>query len=56
MLAPLIGATGSLVTALGVWLMFIVVISTFGLGMNALRPRLLRGNAFAGPACCSPRR
>jgi electron transport complex protein RnfE len=41
MLTPLIGATGSLMTALGVWLMFIVVISTFGLAMNALRPRLL---------------
>lgn len=41
MLAPLIGATGSLVSALGLWLMFIVVISVFGLGMNALRSRLL---------------
>lgn len=41
MLAPLIGATGSLVSALGLWLMFIVVISFFGLGMNALRSRLL---------------
>jgi electron transport complex protein RnfE len=40
MLAPLIGATGSLVSALGLWLMFIVVISVFGLGMNALRSRL----------------
>ena len=40
-LAPLIGATGSLMTALGLWLMSIVVISVFGLGMNALRPRLL---------------
>ncbi|BCX70296.1 MULTISPECIES: Rnf-Nqr domain containing protein [Pseudomonas] len=43
MLAPLIGATGSLVTALGLWLMFIVVISVFGLGMNALRSRLFPG-------------
>jgi len=41
MLAPLIGATGSLVSALGLWLMFIVVINIFGLGMNALRSRLL---------------
>jgi electron transport complex protein RnfE len=41
MLAPLIGATGSLVNALGLWLMFVVVITLFGLGINALRPRLL---------------
>ncbi|NUT76485.1 NADH:quinone oxidoreductase [Pseudomonas sp. C1C7] len=41
MLAPLIGATGSVTTALGLWLMFIVVIAVFGLVMNALRPRLL---------------
>ncbi|MCW8275339.1 NADH:quinone oxidoreductase [Pseudomonas sp. PCH199] len=41
MLAPLIGATGSLVTAVGLWLMFIVVTSVFGLGMNALRSRML---------------
>ncbi|VVQ02377.1 Electron transport complex subunit RnfE [Pseudomonas fluorescens] len=41
MLAPLIGATGSLMTALGLWLMFIIVIGLFGLGMNAVRPRLL---------------
>jgi electron transport complex protein RnfE len=41
MLAPLIGATGSLVSSLGLWLMFVVVITAFGLGMNALRPRLL---------------
>jgi electron transport complex protein RnfE len=40
MLAPLIGATGSLVTALGLWLMFIVVMGVFGLGMNALRSHL----------------
>ena len=41
MLAPLIGATDSLVTALGVWLMFIVVISAYGVGMAVLRPRLV---------------
>lgn len=41
MLAPLIGVTGSLASALGLWLMFVVVISAFGLGMNILRPRLL---------------
>jgi electron transport complex protein RnfE len=40
MLVPLIGATGSLVSALGLWLMFMVVIGAFGLGMNALRSRL----------------
>ncbi|KAB0497060.1 Rnf-Nqr domain containing protein [Pseudomonas moorei] len=41
MLAPLIGATGSLVSAVGLWLMFMAVTSAFGLSMNALRPRLL---------------
>ncbi|KAB0487384.1 electron transport complex protein RnfE [Pseudomonas reinekei] len=41
MLTPLIGATTLLVNALGLWLMFVVVITSFGLGMNALRPRLL---------------
>ncbi|MNF83554.1 Electron transport complex protein RnfE [compost metagenome] len=41
MLVPLIGATDSLVNALGLWLLFIVVISGFGLCMNALRSRLL---------------
>lgn len=41
MLAPLIGATGSWMTALGLWLMFIVVIGAYGLGMAALRPRLV---------------
>jgi electron transport complex protein RnfE len=41
MLAPLIGATDSLVTAAGVWLIFMLVTSAFGLSMNALRPRLL---------------
>lgn len=41
MLAPLIGATGSLTSALGVWLMFMVVIAGFGLIMNAVRSRLL---------------
>ena len=41
MLAPLIGATDSLMNALGVWLMFIVVISAFGASMAALRSRLI---------------
>jgi electron transport complex protein RnfE len=41
MLAPLIGATDSLVSAAGLWLLFMVVTSAFGLGMNALRSRLL---------------
>lgn len=41
MLAPLIGATGSLMTALGLWLMFIVVVGVFGAVMSALRTRLL---------------
>lgn len=41
MLAPLIGATDSLVSALGLWLMFIVVINAFGVCMGALRSRLL---------------
>ncbi|MFL1525362.1 Rnf-Nqr domain containing protein [Pseudomonas sp. O230] len=41
MLAPLIGATDSLLTALGVWLMFIAVIGAFGASMAALRSRLI---------------
>ena len=41
MLAPLIGATDSLVSSLGLWLMFIVVISAFGVSMGALRSRLV---------------
>jgi electron transport complex protein RnfE len=41
MLAPLIGATSSWTAALGLWLMFIVVISAYGVGMWALRSRLL---------------
>ncbi|MVV52105.1 NADH:quinone oxidoreductase [Pseudomonas sp. PB120] len=40
MLAPLIGATGSWVTALSLWLMFIVVINAFGVCMGTLRSRL----------------
>lgn len=40
MLAPLIGATDSWLTALGLWLMFIAVISAYGAGVTALRPRL----------------
>lgn len=41
MLVPLIGATDSLVAGLGLWLMFIVVINLFGLGIGVLRPRLI---------------
>ncbi len=41
MLAPLIGATDAWMTALGLCLMFVVVISAFGLGMQLLRNRLL---------------
>jgi len=41
MLAPLVGATGSLMSALGLCLMFIVVVSAFGAVMSALRSRLL---------------
>lgn len=41
MLAPLIGATGSLVNALGLYLMFIAVIGVFGLAMTVVRSRLL---------------
>jgi electron transport complex protein RnfE len=49
MLAPLIGATDSLMSALGVWLMFIVVISAFGASMAALRSRLIpAARLFAG--------
>lgn len=40
MLTPLIGASDSLVKALGLALVFLCVSSLFGLGMNALRPRL----------------
>lgn len=41
MLAPLIGATGSLINALGLWLMFVLVVSAFGLASNLLRARLV---------------
>ena len=41
MLTPLIGATGFFASALGVWLMFIVVISAYGAGMTLLRHRLV---------------
>jgi len=41
MLTPLIGATDSWLTALGVWVMFIVVISAYGVGMAVLRPKLV---------------
>ncbi|AWY41006.1 NADH:quinone oxidoreductase [Pseudomonas putida] len=40
MLAPLIGATGSVMSALGLWLMFMVVIGVFNGVMSALRSRL----------------
>lgn len=49
MLAPLIGATDSWRTALGLWLMFILVISVYGVAMAALRPRLVpTGRLIAG--------
>jgi electron transport complex protein RnfE len=41
MLAPLIGATHSWMSAAGLWLMFILVISAYGVGMAALRSRLV---------------
>lgn len=40
-LAPLLGATGSLASALGLWVMAVVVIGVFGLVMAALRTRLV---------------
>lgn len=39
-LAPLIGATSSVMSALSLWLMFIVVIGVFSGVMGVLRPRL----------------
>ena len=41
MLTPLVGATQSWITALGLWLISMLVISAYGVGMNALRPRLV---------------
>ena len=41
MLTPLIGATHSLMAALGLCLMFMVVTQLFSLAMGALRPRLV---------------
>lgn len=41
MLAPLLGATASWMNALGLWLMFIAVISAYGVAMAALRSRLI---------------
>lgn len=41
MIAPLIGATGSWINALGLWLMFIAVITAYGACMTALRSRLV---------------
>lgn len=40
MLAPLIGATDSWMTALGLWLLFALIVSAYGFGMALLRPRL----------------
>lgn len=40
MLAPLIGATGSLMSALGLWLMFVLVTATYAVAMGPLRARL----------------
>ncbi|ATE79418.1 Rnf-Nqr domain containing protein [Pseudomonas frederiksbergensis] len=41
MLAPLIGVTDSLVTALGLWLMFALVLSVYDVSMGILRSRLI---------------
>ncbi|MDR8365672.1 Rnf-Nqr domain containing protein [Pseudomonas sp. JL3] len=41
MLTPLIGVTDSLVTALGLWLMFALVLSAYGVSMGVLRSRLI---------------
>ncbi|MHC8328600.1 Rnf-Nqr domain containing protein [Pseudomonas sp. LB1P83] len=41
MLAPLIGATDAWLTALGLWLMFFVVINAYDVSMGALRSRLI---------------
>ncbi|MET0774290.1 MAG: Rnf-Nqr domain containing protein [Pseudomonas mandelii] len=41
MLAPLIGATQAWLTALGLWLMFFVVINAYDISMAALRSRLI---------------
>jgi electron transport complex protein RnfE len=41
LLVPLIGATDSLVAGLGLWLMFVIVINLFGLGIGVLRPKLM---------------
>ena len=41
MLAPLIGATDAWLTALGLWLMFFVVINVYDVSMAALRSRLI---------------
>lgn len=41
MLTPLIGGTDSLVTALGLWLMFVLVLGAYGVSMGALRSRLV---------------
>lgn len=40
MLVPLLGATESLVSALGLWLMFVTVINLFGLALSSVRLRL----------------
>ena len=40
-LAPLIGATQSWMTALGLWLMVLTVTSAYGFAMALLRPRLI---------------
>ena len=40
-LAPLIGATQSWMTALGLWLMVLAVTSAYGFAMALLRPRLI---------------
>ncbi|MHC8396581.1 Rnf-Nqr domain containing protein [Pseudomonas sp. LB3P93] len=41
MLAPLIGATDAWLTALGLWVMFFVVINAYDISMGVLRSRLV---------------
>jgi len=47
-LAPLLGATDSLASALAIWLLGLLIVSVYGLGMHALRPRLLGRSQWVG--------
>jgi len=40
-LAPLLGVTDSLVTALALWMLAVAILGAYGVGMAVLRPRLL---------------